>query len=338
MPKKKTYEEVKSNIEKISNGNCELLSKEYKNCSTKLLFKCKCGRTFERTYSKFIVNKPMCPECSIDNSPRHLPLDDSYVKEQIEKFGCKWIGGKYENIYSKLIIKCECGNIFVKDYNHFRRGQHRCPQCGKEIIRQKKFKYDLDSARKIIENRGYTMLDDEYIDCMTPINVMCDKGHKFTIKLSHLLTGHSGCKQCANDNLKGENHYNYKGGESEVLDYFRKNIKFWKVEVMKKYKNRCALTNSKDDCVIHHIKSFNTIIKESCEELNIPLERKIKDYDSETFEKLKEKVFSKHTVDNGILLQRKVHNKFHAIYGKGNNTKEQFQDFVDKYYKGKIKI
>lgn len=338
MPKRLTLEEVKGIVKELSNGKCEVVSSEYKNISTPIKIKCKCGNIVEKTIAKMRIGNCYCKECNKRSANQRYKLSDGNVKEEIEKYGCEWIGGKHINNHSKLIIKCKCGNIFVKDFNHFRRGQHRCPQCGKELSRQAKFKYDLDIAKKIFEKRGYKILDDEYVDSATPINVMCERGHKFAIKLSAFLNNRAGCKQCANENNRGANHYNYKGGESEVLDYFRKNIKFWKVEVMKKYKNRCALTNSKDDCVIHHIKSFNTIIKESCEELNIPLERKIKDYDSETFEKLKEKVFSKHTVDNGILLQRKVHNKFHAIYGKGNNTKEQFQDFVDKHYKGKIKI
>lgn len=332
MPKKKTYEEIKKNIEKISNGNCELLSKEYKNSSTKLLFKCKCGRTFERTYSKFTVNKPMCPKCSYDEFSKKLSLDEEYVKSQIEKKGCKWIGGKYKNSSSKLIIKCNCGNIFIKSYHHFVRGQNRCPKCGKDIFIKSKLKYDINKAKEIFMNKGYELLEDNYINCTTPMKAKCKKGHIFYAKLINMTQGCAGCKKCANENMKGKNHYNYKGGESEVLDYFRKNIKFWKVEVMKKYKNRCALTNSKEDCVIHHIKSFNTIIKESCDELNIPLKRKIKDYDDETFEKLKQKVFSKHTIENGILLQRKVHNKFHEIYGKGNNTKEQFDEFIKNYF------
>lgn len=37
-------------------------------------------------------------------------------------------------------------------------------------------------------------------------------------------------------------------------------------------------------------------------------------------------------VDNGITLNTEVHKKFHKIYGKGNNTKEQFIEFIETLY------
>lgn len=105
---------------------------------------------------------------------------------------------------------------------------------------------------------------------------------------------------------------------------------------MIKYKNKCFLTDVKKDCVIHHLKSFNTILNESLDELNLCLHRKLKDYSKDDFEKLENLVISKHKVEIGILLQRKVHNQFHSLYGKGDNTLEQFIDFTKKYYPHKL--
>ena len=36
---------------------------------------------------------------------------------------------------------------------------------------------------------------------------------------------------------------------------------------------------------------------------------------------------------NYICLTESVHKQFHAIYGYGNNTEEQWNEFVNKYYK-----
>lgn len=145
-----------------------------------------------------------------------------------------------------------------------------------------------------------------------------------------------GCRKCHNDFQRGGNCYNYKGGESEVVDHLRKIIKVWKISIAAKYNWKCALTDSKKDCVIHHIKSFNTIVMETFNELNLPIYRKLKNYSSEQQNEIDDLFIKKHTTENGVLLQRKVHNKFHSLYGKGNNDYKQFYEFVEKYYPHKL--
>ena len=46
--KKLTYQEVKHFVETESNSGCKLLSEEYKNNSTNMLFQCKCGAKFNK--------------------------------------------------------------------------------------------------------------------------------------------------------------------------------------------------------------------------------------------------------------------------------------------------
>ena len=330
MPKKLLYKDILAIVNTI--GESELLSTEYVNSQTPLQFKCKCGNIFERSFSKYHSAKQyVCPTCAKNRASEISRLSLEDVKKYISEKGCEYVSGEYKNLSSRLKIKCSCGRIYERDFSHFRRGQQYCEQCWHEKLRKSKTKYDTKSAKEILSKSGYTLLD-EYIDCQKPLKCMCSKGHLFEIKFSYFLIGHSGCKACANENLKGEKHYNYKGGESEVIDYFRKHIKKWKQEVAKKYNYQCALTGARRDCVVHHLISFNTIIKEAAQETGVPILRKLKDYTKEQFSLLEQAVLQKHTTDIGILLQRKVHNKFHNIYGKGDNTVEQFKDFVKKYY------
>lgn len=332
MPNKLCYDYVKQYVE---DKGCKLLSKEYVNNSTPLSIQCKCGNIFETTFNKIkIRNQIQCKQCKLKASSQRYRMPFEKVIERIKGSGCEYISGEYTNQNSILTLKCKCGNIFNKKMSKFFNGQDHCQECGKLSSAKSKIKYTRDDAVRILGQSGYTLIGD-YKNGYMPIKCLCSKGHSCNIILSSFITNHSGCKKCANENLKGEKHWNYKGGESEVIDFFRKQIKGWKIQVFNKYNRKCVLTDSKKDTVVHHIKPFMTILHESCNELNLPLERKIKDYSQSDFDKLTQLVLSKHIIDNGIVLQRKVHNKFHAIYGKVNNTKEQFVEFVEKYYTSK---
>lgn len=333
MPRKLTYNEVKSYIEKKTNGKCKLVSTDYINSGTKMEFICECGNHFIRTFAKMKTrNSFKCNNCVGKEVSKIFRKDINDVINYIKSKECEYISGEYINHSSPLTIKCKCGNIFIKDFNHFKRGQNRCPQCGNKSLKEKKMKYNIDIAREIFKKSGYTLLSTKYISCEEPLECKCPRGHLTKISLSYFMANNSGCRKCANDNLKGANHWNYKGGESEVIDFFRKHIKQWKKDVLYKYNYKCILTNSRGDIVIHHLKSFSDIVKESCDELHLPLQRRIKDYSKEDFEKLSNLIISKHNANNGVTLQRKIHNRFHALYGKGGNTKEQFIEFVKIYY------
>lgn len=48
---KVTIEDIRKYVKE--NSECDLLSEEYLNNNTNILFKCRCGREFKRTYSNF---------------------------------------------------------------------------------------------------------------------------------------------------------------------------------------------------------------------------------------------------------------------------------------------
>lgn len=330
--KKITYENVKNFINEKSGGDCALISMESIGCKSPLTLQCKCGNIFYSTFDKAKSSLLICKECRNKLASEKYRLNIEDVIKYINSTGCVYVSGEYLNNTSLITMRCKCGNLFEKNFNHFKRGQQQCPECGKEKSRISKIKYNYEIVQESLSRKGYTLLENEYIDCETPMKCKCSEGHEIYIKFSHFLNNHSGCKICANNNLKGEGHWNYKGGESEVLDYFRKLLKPWKIQVLKSYNHKCFITNTKKDCVVHHLYPFKKIVEDSCKELGLPLHRKICDYPPDDFQNLCDTILSKHTVDIGVVLQRKVHNKFHSLYGFQNTTREQFNEFIKKYY------
>lgn len=132
MPTRLSYEEVKQSIESMNTHGTILLSTDYENNRTPLLFKCGCGRTFERSYYKFMNGTFTCAECrkQLLAEKYKFSLDD--VRKIISESGCEYISGDYKNNQSVLTIRCSCGNVFEKTLLKFRSGQNRCPECGSQ--------------------------------------------------------------------------------------------------------------------------------------------------------------------------------------------------------------
>ena len=59
--------------------------------------------------------------------------------------------------------------------------------------------------------------------------------------------------------IKGENHYNYKGGFAKMSNFIRAKLKPWKNMIFDIYGNICPISGDKDDLVVHHLTSFNKI-------------------------------------------------------------------------------
>ena len=69
--------------------------------------------------------------------PRKLTYEE--VKKYINSKNCELLETNYINSSTKMKIKCSCGNIFIKDFNHFKRGQNTCSLCSLDRSKNKKY-------------------------------------------------------------------------------------------------------------------------------------------------------------------------------------------------------
>lgn len=99
----------------------------------------------------------------------------------------------------------------------------------------------------------------------------------------------------------------------------------------------CFLSDEKFDNV-HHLYSRNLLIKDTISELEIDID----DFDiNKCSKEERDKIVSNYKKQeekhpSGICLRRDIHLKFHNIYGYGNNTPEQFVEFVKKFFPDKL--
>lgn len=140
------------------------------------------------------------------------------------------------------------------------------------------------------------------------------------------------------------NNYRYRNGlvkiyekssYNDLSEYVRRNNSEWKIQSMIHCGYKCALTGNRFDD-IHHIYGLNLILNETLYELDIKVKENIDDYTSgELKDVLAMFRIKQSEYPLGVCLSKNVHLIFHNIYGYGNNTQEQWDEFVRNFKEGK---
>ena len=235
------------------------------------------------------------------------------IKAFIEGHGCKLLTTKEEyesngmNTHSKLEIKCKCGKTFPKSFRDFKSGQ-QCKECGISKISEshKRENLSVETRKKLSEAR---------------------KGKKTSEETRKKLSEAS----------KGKKHPNWKGGRTSISNHLREYIKPWKIYSMK-YSDYKSVISEKPFKHIHHVnKNFSEILELTFKISNIEIKETIVEYTSEELEKLEKICLMLHYLFGpGVCLTEEEHKLFHSLYGKHDNTKEQFEEFKHRFQNGEF--
>lgn len=141
--------------------------------------------------------------------PRKLTYQE--VKEFVENAGFELLSKEYKNALTKLSIKCDRGHVFEMRFNDFKNG-HRCKYCAH------KAKFTLQQVKEIVESRGYTLLESEYVNVRSHLNLICPKGHKCRIRFYAFKNRGDGCNECARLKRAKSNTFSY----NEVKSFIEK--------------------------------------------------------------------------------------------------------------------
>ena len=130
----------------------------------------------------------------------------------------------------------------------------------------------------------------------------------------------------------------YKGGITPISKHLRNLNEQWFNYCKQQANYTCELTGKVGrNLHTHHLKAFSTIVLEAHKLHNIQIHEIIGEYTKEELHKLEEYVASWHKdSSNAVVLSEEVHDLFHSLYGKGNNTKEQFEEFKERYLNGEF--
>lgn len=118
--------------------------------------------------------------------------------------------------------------------------------------------------------------------------------------------------------------------------YSHKHNSEWKKASAKHCGYKCFFTGEGFNA-IHHLCSRDIIIKRTKEELKISDTDNINEYSDEERERfIKKYVSIQSEYPLGICMKEEIHKQFHKLYGYGQNTVEQFVEFVKVFYPEKL--
>lgn len=261
------------------------------NKNSKLNLVCPNGHIRECSYNSFVKYK--CRYCENEKKLKELI-------HSIEENGFTFIKFPKD---ARSVATTVCENGHVREAKVHNLNNFGCPECVGNV------KKDINFCRNIFNERGFTLLEEEYISCKTRMRYICTCGRERETTLD--IIQHSNidsCAECKGKKVSGELAPTWKGGitpENEILRR-NSNYRIWRKSVFERDEYTCQCCGKVGDKLRgHHIFSW--------------ADNKELRYD----------------INNGITLCNECHdlgyeNSFHTLYGAGKNTREQLDEFLLK--------
>ena len=121
-------------------------------------------------------------------------------------------------------------------------------------------------------------------------------------------------------------------GYGNLYNYVRQRLVPWRNKIREENNYTCEITGVRTNIIVHHIRSFNLLLDECIDMLDFPVYDDFSLYTQEQLDKFTESFLElQDYYDLYVCVSENVHKKFHRIYGYGDNTKEQWDEFISNY-------
>ncbi|MHA1682793.1 MAG: hypothetical protein ACTSUE_17780 [Promethearchaeota archaeon] len=203
--KKRTHdiEEMKE-IAKNHGGEC--LSKEYKNSSTKIKWKCANGHVFEKRPER--ARESWCSEC-LKVTKRNEKLEE--FKKIARDRGGECLSTEFVTMHSPLKWRCSEGHEWESRPDHIRKGSW-CPKCSRKA---NKTKYTIDDMKEIARKRKGSCLSEKFSNVNSKLKWRCSEGHEWEATPASILKG-SWCLKCMQESMGYKSRDNSIEGMQDI--------------------------------------------------------------------------------------------------------------------------
>ena len=248
-------------------------------------------------------------EYGIETRPRGTnqvgtPITTQEFKERIEKFGHK-LKSEYLGWGHRVEYQCRCGRAASAYPAVLTRGGG-CKECASERLGKSK-RIPESTVKSEMEKNGDTYHSSYYEKGFCRVKYHCSScGNDADVLWQNYRKGQK-CGGCRVLQFSGENNHNWNPNltdeEREELGRYDPGYKDWAKQVKRRDDYTCQCCKKRGGGLVsHHLESY---------------------------------VDNKHLrtdVANGVTLCENCHKEFHAAYGYGNNTRQQFIQFLSKRY------
>jgi hypothetical protein len=221
------------------------------------------------------------------------------VRDIFKQRDCVLLAETYENSKKKLPFVCSCGNHSEINLNHLLNGR-KCSSCGRKRNVEKQ-RHTIGFVRDYFEKHDCILLSNFYENNKTELNYICKCGNTHVTTFDTFKKSHR-CRECWKNSLRGQTNPNYNPTlTDDEREYKRVSVQYtqWRNNVFTRDKFCCAKCGISGVFLqAHHLDGFHW-----CTE---------KRYD----------------LNNGATLCVTCHDNFHAVNGRHNNTKTQFDEWM----------
>lgn len=129
-----------------------------------------------------------------------------------------------------------------------------------------------------------------------------------------------------------------KDGYKNLTVFIRAKIYTWAQNIKMLNNYTCCVTGTRSNIIVHHCRSFNLLFQETIDTLKFDVKDNFSEYTDDELN-----LFTKTFLDlqefygEYVCINETIHKLFHKCYGYGDNTMEQWNEFVENYKNGYYK-
>ena len=307
----------------------------------------KCNRELPWTYQYFPVirkeknPRQVCRECN-DKYDGFLDEDATmrkwWSKEEEELFINRYPHYTNEELRNKfyndmtdkqLSDKAWQLGISKTEETYWRGRKQQAPKVSEKLKGVPKTE---EHKKKVSETKKRQFAEGIYVSHWKGRIVSEEEKEKARLRVKGRWSGRSNPRY--KNPLYGKENGRWQGGITNISTALRENIYEWKQQSMEMCKFKCLLTGGEFN-VIHHLTPFNSIIKESVNELNLEIKSSLGEYSENDRDNLINLVQLKHKEYGlGVCLNKDLHKLFHDKFSYNDFTIENFKVFIENYFNG----